>query len=203
MGIALDNPITPCRLPRQSRLYGTVPFGEDVGHYILGHIHTSICYRFLKGCRPWFCKENSHTERQGKPSPLRGEGKGWGWDSLTAVARRLRKQSTDTEGHLWRYLRDRQIEGFKSRRQQPVGSYVVDFVNLEKKVVIELDRGQHTLHPGDRIRDEWLRAEGDKVLRFRDYEVFNNLEGVLETIRDALFTLHPAPLPLRERGDKF
>jgi len=79
VGIALDNPITPCRLPRQSRLYGTVPFGEDVGHYILGHIHTSICYRFLKGCRPWFCKENSHTERQGKPSPLRGEGKGWGW----------------------------------------------------------------------------------------------------------------------------
>ena len=126
-----------------------------------------------------------------------------GVDSLTAVARRLRKQSTDTEGHLWRYLRDRQIEGFKSRRQQPVGSYVVDFVNLEKKVVIELDGGQHTLHPGDRIRDEWLRAEGDKVLRFRDYEVFNNLEGVLETIRDALFTPHPDPLPLRERGDNF
>jgi very-short-patch-repair endonuclease len=124
-------------------------------------------------------------------------------DSLTAVARRLRKQSTDTEGHLWRYLLDRQIEGFKSRRQQPVGSYVVDFVNLEKKVVIELDGGQHTLHPGDRIRDEWLRAEGDKVLRFRDYEVFNNLEGVLETIRDALFTPHPDPLPLRERGDNF
>ena len=71
VGIALDNPITPCRLPRQSRLYGTVPFGEDVGHYILGHINTSTCYRFLKGCRPWFCKENSHTERQGKPSPLR------------------------------------------------------------------------------------------------------------------------------------
>jgi len=120
-----------------------------------------------------------------------------GVDSLTAVARRLRKQSTDTEGHLWRYLRDRQIEGFKSRRQQPVGSYVVDFVNLEKKVVIELDRGQHTLHPGDRIRDEWLRAEGDKVLRFRDYEVFNNLEGVLGTIGDALFTL---ALSLKGRG---
>ena len=81
-----------------------------------------------------------------------------GVKGLTGVARRLRKHSTDTEGHLWRYLRDRQIEGFKFRRQ-PVGRYVVDFVNLEKKVVIELDGGQHALHPGDRIRDEWLRAE--------------------------------------------
>ena len=87
--------------------------------------------------------------------------------------------------------------------QQPVGSNVEDFVNLEKKVVIELDGGQHTLHPGDRIRDEWLRAEEDKVLRFLDYEVFNNLEGVLKTIRDALFTLHPAPLPQGERRYNF
>jgi very-short-patch-repair endonuclease len=78
-----------------------------------------------------------------------------------------------------------------------------EFVNLEKKVVIELDGGQHTLHPGDRIRDEWLRAEGYKVLRFRDYEVFNNLEGVLGTIGDALFTPHPGPLPQGERGDSF
>ena len=60
-----------------------------------------------------------------------------GVKGLTGIARRLRKHSTDTEGNLWRYLRNRQIEGFKYRRQQPVGSYVVDFVNLEKKVVIE------------------------------------------------------------------
>jgi very-short-patch-repair endonuclease len=104
---------------------------------------------------------------------------------------------------LWRYLRDRQIEGFKFRRQQPVGSYVVDFVNLEKKVVIELDGGQHALHPGDRIRDEWLRAEGYKVLRFWDNQVFSNLEGVLEDIRSALLTPHPYPLPQGERGDNF
>ena len=123
-----------------------------------------------------------------------------GVKGLTGVARRLMKNSTDTEGYLWRYLRDRQIEGFKFRRQQPVGSYVADFVNLEKKVVIELDGGQHALHPGDRIRDEWLRAEGYKVLRFWDNQVFSNLEGVLETIRDALLTPHPDPLPQGERG---
>ena len=63
----------------------------------------------------------------------------------------------------------------------------MDFVNLEKKVVIELDGGQHALHPGDRIRDEWLRAEG----------------YTLEAVRDALLTPHPAPLPQGERGTTF
>ena len=62
--------------------------------------------------------------------PLEGGGKRVGVKDLTGVTRRLRKHSTDTEGHLWRHLRDRQIEGFKFRRQQPVGTYVVDFVNL-------------------------------------------------------------------------
>jgi adenine-specific DNA-methyltransferase len=95
---------------------------------------------------------------------------------------------------LWRYLRDRQIEGFKFRRQHPIGHDVVDFVNLEKKVILELDGGQHALHPDDRMRDEWLRAEGHKVVRFWDNQVFSNVEGVLETIRDALLTPHPDPL---------
>ena len=89
---------------------------------------------------------------------------------------------------------------FKFRRQQRVGSYVVDFVNLEKKVVIELDGGQHALDPGDKIRDEWLKAEGYKVLRFWDNQVFSNLEGDLETIREVLFTPHPAPLPCLRRS---
>jgi len=83
-----------------------------------------------------------------------------GVKGLTGIARRLRKQSTDTEQHLWRHLRDRQIEGFKFRRQQPLGGYVVDFVNFEKKVIVELDGGQHALDPGEKMRDEWLRAEG-------------------------------------------
>ena len=150
-------------------------------------------------------KKRSGTYGKTKETlPLEGGGKRVGVKGLTGVARRLRKHSTDTEGRLWRYLRDRQIEGFKFRRQQPVGSYVVDFVNLEKKVVIELDGGQHALHPGDRIRDdEWLRAEGYKVLRFWDNQVFSNLERVLEDIRSALLTPHPCPHPQGERGDNF
>ena len=95
------------------------------------------------------------------------------------------------------------MEGFKFRRQQAVGGYVVDFVNLERKVVVELDGGQHALDPGDKIRDEWLRAEGYKVLRFWDSQVLSDLEGVLEAIRDVLLTPHPDPLPQGERGNKF
>ena len=79
----------------------------------------------------------------------------------------------------------------------------MDFVNLEKKVAVELDGGQHALDPGDKTRDEWLRAEGYQVLRFWDNQVFSNLEGFLENIRDALLTPHPAPLPQGEREDNF
>ncbi len=101
---------------------------------------------------------------------------------------------------MWKYLRDRQIEGLKFRRQHPIGKYIVDFVNLEKKVVIEVDGGQHAFDESDEIRDKWLWSEGYRVLRFWDNQVFHNMEGVLEAIRDALITPHPHPLPQGERG---
>jgi very-short-patch-repair endonuclease len=146
-------------------------------------------------------KKRYGTYKNKKDSlPLEGGGKGVGVKALTGIARRLRKHSTDTERHLWRHLRDRQMEGFKFRRQQAIGRYVVDFVNLEKKLIVELDGGQHALGPGDKVRDEWLRAEGYKVLRFWDNQVLSDFEGVLETIRNALLTPHPGPLPQGERG---
>jgi len=104
---------------------------------------------------------------------------------------------------MWRYLRDRQFEGLKFRRQHPIGKYIVDFVNLEKKVIIELDGGQHAFDLSDKIREEWLKTEGYRVLRFWDNEVFTNLEGVLEHIRLTLLTPHPSPLPQGEREDVF
>ena len=128
------------------------------------------------------------------------EGGGRRVKGLTGVARRLGKYSTDTERYLSRHLRDRQLEGFKFRRQQPIGQYVVDFVNLEKRVVIELDGSQHALDAGDKLRDEWLRTERYKVLRFWDNQVFSDIEGVLENIRDALMTPHPDPLPQGGEG---
>ena len=151
-----------------------------------------------------FMKSTSGTYRKKRETlPLRGGRERVGVKELTGAARSLRKQSTDTEQYLWRHLRDRQVEGFKFRRQQPVGGYVVDFVNLEKKVVIELDGGQHVDDLSDKMRDEWLRGEGYEVLRFWDNQVFSNLEGVLENIRDALLTPYPDPLPQGERGNNF
>jgi very-short-patch-repair endonuclease len=126
-----------------------------------------------------------------------------GVKELRDTARALRKRSTDAEAYLWRHLKNRQMEGFKFRRQQPMGRYVVDFANLEKKLVIEVDGGQHAIDPGDKRRDKWVRAEGYKVLRFWDNEVLGNLEGVLEMIRNALLTPHSDPLPQGERGENF
>jgi very-short-patch-repair endonuclease len=118
-----------------------------------------------------------------------------------AIARKLRNQSTDAERCLWRHLRDRQVEGFKFRRQHPIGRYVVDFVNLQQKLVVEADGGQHSHDPNDKIRGAWLQDEGYKVLRFWNNEVSVNLEGVLESIGDALGP-RPNPLPERERENE-
>jgi len=138
------------------------------------------------------------------PSPLRGEGKGGGEKDikkkLRDISRTLRKRSTDVENYLWRYLRNRQIEGFKFRRQQPIGKYIVDFVNFKRKIVIEVDGGQHTIYKEkDKVRDNWLKKEGYRVVRLWDNEVLNNIEGVLEVIREKLLTPHPNPLPQGER----
>ncbi|MBI1910318.1 MAG: endonuclease domain-containing protein [Deltaproteobacteria bacterium] len=103
--------------------------------------------------------------------------------TLNQCAKDLRKRSTDTEKFLWKYLRSKRLENFRFRRQAPIGPYIVDFVCLEKRIVIECDGGQHAFQARkDKGRDDWLEKEGYKVLRFWDREVLQNTEGVLETI---------------------
>ena len=69
------------------------------------------------------------------------------------IAKKLRKKSIDTENHLRRYLKGRQLEGFKFRRQEPTGNYIVDFVNFTRKIIIEVDRSRHFVSKEkDRIR---------------------------------------------------
>ncbi len=114
---------------------------------------------------------------------------------LTHLAKGLRKRSTDVEQLLWSRLRAGRFEIMKFRRQHPIGQYIADFVCLERKVIIELDGGQHALSDEilkDRQRDAWLEKEGYTVVRFWDNEVLKNTRGVLEAIRERL---HRTPSP--------
>jgi very-short-patch-repair endonuclease len=120
-------------------------------------------------------------------------------------ARALRNNTTEVERRLWHHLRNRQLEGVKFRRQQPIEGYIVDFVSFEQRIVIELDGGQHAdAQTDDRQRDACLTMNGFTVLRFWNNEVFENLEGVLEVIRQRCLdgaSPTPWPPPVKGGGD--
>ncbi len=104
----------------------------------------------------------------------------------TLIARRLRRNATDAEQRLWRALRE-QLSEHRFRRQHPVGPYVVDFACAARKLVIELDGGQHAAQePCDARRTTELARRGYRVIRFWNNDVSGNLAGVLETIRREL-----------------
>ena len=104
---------------------------------------------------------------------------------LTPVARNLRKRSTEAESRLWYYLRGRRFEGAKFVRQFPIGPHVTDFACRDAHLAIELDGGQHTVER-DGPRTQVIQAFGYRIIRFWNNEVFENTEGVLETIRAEL-----------------
>ena len=102
-------------------------------------------------------------------------------------AKTLRQDHTDAEGLLWHYLRNKQLDGYKFRRQQPIGPYIVDFACMSRKLVIELDGGQHAeQHNHDKKHDDYLRGKGYRILRFWNNEVFQNGMDVLEAVYQAL-----------------
>jgi len=137
------------------------------------------------------------------PSPsgrgIKGEGKKYLSPEQLRFIRSLRKKITDAERLLWSLLRDRQLEGFKFRRQHPVGKYVLDFYCHEARLDVELDGGQHNeidQRKQDEARSFFLAKEGITVMRFWNNEVLRETEGVLEGL---LLALAPA-LYRRERG---
>ncbi len=98
-------------------------------------------------------------------------------------ARALRKSSTDAELLMWRLVRNRMLQQFKFRRQHPIGDYIADFVCLEKKLIIELDGGQHIEQAEyDAARTSMLEAAGYRVVRFWDNDVLTKSESVLKVI---------------------
>ena len=122
-----------------------------------------------------------------------------------AKARELRKNTTESEQALWKRLRMRQINGYKFRRQQPIGQYIVDFVNFERRVVIELDGGQHSQQVAyDSKRTVWLEGQGYRVLRFWNNHVLKDVEAVKAVILKALECEFDTPtliLPHKGGGD--
>jgi len=108
-------------------------------------------------------------------------------EAMKRNSRSLRREMTDAEKLLWRHLRMEQFDGYKFRRQHPVGKYILDFVCLEASLVLEVDGGQHAEDSDkDGIRTRWLEDKGFRVMRFWNNDVLSNVEGVKLAIWNCL-----------------
>ena len=108
--------------------------------------------------------------------------------------RMLRNNSTAPEQRLWYYLRNKQFYGFKFRRQTGIGPYIADFYSYDLKLVIEVDGDSHGSNKAkiyDARRDEYMKKRDISILRFTNHEVMNNVEGVLNKLRE--FATTPGP----------
>lgn len=101
--------------------------------------------------------------------------------------RELRQNTTDAEKHLWYFLRAKRLNGFKFRRQHLIQPFVVDFICLSKKLIVELDGSQHMENQHyDEKRSAFLNSRGYRVLRFWNAEVFKETEAMLNEILNVL-----------------
>ena len=128
---------------------------------------------------------------------------------LKEPSRHLRKNMTEAERLFWSKVRGKQLNGVQFYRQKTIGEYIVDFFCPQAKLVIEVDGSQHYQEAEiekDMLRDDYLRAQGLKVLRFSNREVLENMAGVLETVCGQIPLDPPLrkgerkDLPLCERG---
>ncbi len=142
-------------------------------------------------------------------SPLVGEegarvrqrvGRRGGTSEILSHAKQMRQGPTDAEHRLWSLLRAKRLNGWKFRRQQPIGRFIVDFVCYEARLVIEVDGSQHAESARDEMRDKWLSSQGFRVLRFWNNDVLENEDGVVMAILAALDPPLPNPSPTRGEG---
>lgn len=138
----------------------------------------------------------------------RGKGdaiKGYKLNQLLNNAKTLRSNQTEAEKQLWYYLRAGRLSGLKFKRQKPYGQYIVDFICIEHRLIVELDGGQHAEQmDDDKKRDAYFQTEGYTVLRFWNNEVMQHMEAVLEKIQAACGVaneLRPLPNPLQLTGE--
>lgn len=136
--------------------------------------------------------ELSRTSNAGFCSPLEGEPNrsddlvGGDKTILTNFAQKMRKEMTPWEKKFWAAIKDKKLGGYKFRRQQPIHSYIADFYNAEKRVIIELDGSQHADSTADKIRDQTLNTLGYHVIRIWNNDIDKNLEAVLVHILETL-----------------
>ena len=114
-------------------------------------------------------------------------------------AKAMRTAPTEAEHRLWQILRAKRLAGYKFKRQMPLDHYIVDFVCLAHRLVIEADGGQHS-QEADARRDAYIRSQGFRILRFWNDEILTNEDGVTTAILDALSTPLPNPSPARGEG---
>jgi very-short-patch-repair endonuclease len=146
-------------------------------------------------------KLNDHAKRLNSP-PLQGRGRGWGLSAerlaeLHKRAAEMRRNPTEPEKRLWRYLSNSQLEGYKFRRQDVIGYYIADFASPSANLIVEIDGDTHD-DAKDHIRDDKLAEFGFRVLRVTNADVLHNMEGVLVLISDTLRETespHPNPSP--------
>ncbi|MGN6311806.1 MAG: endonuclease domain-containing protein [Xanthobacteraceae bacterium] len=142
------------------------------------------------------------------PPPLRRGGVGGGGtphmprsiDRRVPRARSFRKNPTDAERKLWQHLRHLPPCAAHFRRQATIGPYFADFACHSNRIVVEIDGGQHADNANDSVRTSYLNAQGYRVLRFWNNDVFGNIDGVMETIIGALRVAPPTPDPSPPQG---
>jgi len=166
------------------------------------------------------------NDQSNLPSPLVGEGPGvrgfnerslssksqeeWDrWEIAPAVkekmveiARQFRKEPTRGEAILWDVLRNRNFQGLKFRRQQPIGPFVVDFYCPEKRLIVEVDGPIHASQvEADRNRQNLLESLNLWFVRLKTSEVENDLRTVLRKIQAAIMSTPSPPTPSSTRGE--
>ncbi|MCD0422113.1 DUF559 domain-containing protein [Rubrivivax sp. JA1024] len=124
-------------------------------------------------------------------------------DERVQRARSFRQNPTEAERKLWQRLRRPAFAEAHFRRQATIGPYYADFACHRLRLVIELDGGQHAGSESDLVRTGYLNAAGYRVLRFWNNDVLNNIDGVMQTIVDAIRAAPPTPdpSPPQERGE--
>ena len=120
-------------------------------------------------------------------------------DRLQTFAKSLRAEMTQAEQKLWLHLGAHRLQQHKFKRQQPIGPYIADFVCFSARLIVEVDGSQHLENPRDAKRDEWFMANDYRVLRFRNDQVLQETESVLEVILRAVEET-PLPRPLSRKG---